>query len=165
MKTAHVDTFARDRLPPREQWPDLVFDLPELAYPERLNCATELVRGAIARGQGDRVAIRSPAGVRWTYRDLDAEANRIACVLVEDLGVVPGNRVLLRGPNSPKMAANWFAIQKAGAIAVATMPLLRAKELVDIAAKAEVSHALCDGRLADELILARPQVPSLSSTR
>ena len=161
MKTAHVDTFARDRLPPREQWPDLVFDLPELAYPERLNCATELVRGAIARGQGDRVAIRSPAGVRWTYRDLDAEANRIACVLVEDLGVVPGNRVLLRGPNSPKMAANWFAIQKAGAIAVATMPLLRAKELVDIAAKAEVSHALCDGRLADELILARPQVPSL----
>ncbi len=161
MKTAHVDTFARDRLPPREQWPDLVFDLPELAYPERLNCATELVRGAIARGQGDRVAIRSPAGVRWTYRDLDAEANRIACVLVEDLGVVPGNRVLLRGPNSPKMAANWFAIQKAGAIAVATMPLLRAKELVDIAATAEVSHALCDGRLADELILARPQVPSL----
>ncbi len=161
MKTAHVDTFARDRLPPREQWPDLVFDLPELAYPERLNCATELVRGAIARGQGDRVAIRSPAGVRWTYRDLDAEANRIARVLVEDLGVVPGNRVLLRGPNSPKMAANWFAIQKAGAIAVATMPLLRAKELVDIAATAEVSHALCDGRLADELILARPQVPSL----
>ncbi|HQU47525.1 MAG TPA: benzoate-CoA ligase family protein [Casimicrobiaceae bacterium] len=161
MTTAHVDTFARDRLPPREQWPDLVFDLPELRYPERLNCATELVRGAIARGQGDRVAIRSPAGVRWTYRDLDAQASRIARVLVEDLGVVPGNRVLLRGPNSPRFAACWLAIMKAGAIAVATMPLLRAKELTDIGTKSEVSHALCDARLADELILARPQIPTL----
>jgi len=161
MTTAHTDTFARDRLPPREQWPDLVFDLPELRYPERLNCATELLRGAIARGQGDRVAIRSPAGVRWTYRDLDAQASRIARVLVEDLGVLPGNRVLLRGPNSPRFAACWFAIMKAGAIAVATMPLLRAKELTDIGTKAEVSHALCDARLADELIQARPQIPTL----
>ena len=125
--TAHVDTFARDRLPPRDQWPELVFDLPELSYPERMNCATELLAGAIARGQGDRVAVRSTEGLSWTYRELEARANRIARLLVEDMGVVPGNRVLLRGPNSPMMAASWFAIMKAGAIAVATMPLLRAK--------------------------------------
>jgi 2-aminobenzoate-CoA ligase len=161
MTTAHVDTFARDRLPPRELLPDLVFDLPALRYPEHLNCATELLRGAAARDFADRVAIRSPAGVRWTYRELDAVASRIAHVLVDDLNIVPGNRVLLRGPNSPMMAACWFAVMKAGAIAVATMPMLRAKELTEIATKAEVSHALCDARLADELISARNQCPAL----
>ena len=160
--TAHVDTFARDRLPPRDQWPELVFDLPELAYPERMNCATELLAGAIARGQGDRVAVRSTEGLSWTYRELEARANRIARLLVEDMGVVPGNRVLLRGPNSPMMAASWFAIMKAGAIAVATMPLLRAKELTEIVTKAEASHALCDARLAEELELARPACPTLA---
>jgi len=159
--TAHVDTFARDRLPARDQWPELVFDLPELAYPERMNCATELLGGAIARGRGDRPAVRSTEGVSWTYRELEARANRIARILVEDMGVVPGNRVLLRGPNSPMMAACWFAIMKAGAIAVATMPLLRAKELTDIVTKSEASHALCDARLAEELELARPACPSL----
>jgi 2-aminobenzoate-CoA ligase len=159
--TAHVDTFARDRLPPPEFLPELVFELPELAYPARLNCATELLGGAIARGQGDRIAVRSPAGVSWTYRELDARANRIAHLLVREQGVVPGNRVLLRGPNTPMMAACWFAVMKAGAIAVATMPLLRAKELTDIVTKAEVSHALCDVRLADELIAARPACPTL----
>ncbi len=159
--TAHVDTFARDRQPPRDQWPELVFDLPELRYPERMNCASELLGGAIARGQGDRVAIRSTDGLSWTYRELEARANRIAQLLVDDLGVVPGNRVLLRGPNSPMMAACWFAIMKAGAIAVATMPLLRAKELTDIVTKAEASHALCDSRLAEELDLARPACPTL----
>jgi len=161
MTTAHIDTFARDRLPPRELLPDLVFDLPALRYPEQLNCATELLRGAAARDFAARVAIRSPAGVRWTYRELDAVASRIAHVLVDDLNIVPGNRVLLRGPNSPMMAACWFAVMKAGAIAVATMPLLRAKELTEIATRAEVSHALCDARLADELIIARPQCPTL----
>ena len=160
--TAHVDTFARDRLPPRDQWPELVFDLPELAYPERMNCATELLGGAIALGQGDRVAVRSTEGLSWTYRELEARANRIARLLVEDMGVVPGNRVLLRGPNSPMMAASWFAIMKAGAIAVATMPLLRAKELTEIVTKAEASHALCDARLAEELELARPACPTLT---
>ena len=162
-ETAHVDTFARDRLPARDQWPELVFDLPELAYPERMNCATELLGGAIARGRGDRPAVRSTEGVSWTYRELEARANRIARILVEDMGVVPGNRVLLRGPNSPMMAACWFAIMKAGAIAVATMPLLRAKELTDIVTKSEASHALCDARLAEELELARPACPSLRS--
>ncbi|HWD34969.1 MAG TPA: 2-aminobenzoate-CoA ligase, partial [Casimicrobiaceae bacterium] len=96
--TAHVDTFARDNLPPREQWPEFLFDLPELRHPARMNCATELLDGAIERGWADRRAIVTPGGVEWTYADLLAHANRIAHVLVDDLHVVPGNRVLLRGP-------------------------------------------------------------------
>jgi 2-aminobenzoate-CoA ligase len=159
--TAHVDTFTRDNLPPREQWPEFVFDLPELRYPERMNCGTELLDGGVERGFGARRAIVTPGGTRWTYADLLAHANRIAHVLVDDLGVVPGNRVLLRGPNSPWMAACWFAVMKAGAVAVGTMPLLRAKELTDILRKAEISHALCDARLAEELELARPGCPAL----
>ena len=159
--TAHVDTFARDNLPPRHQWPEFVFDLPELQYPERMNCATELLDGALARGWGERRAILAPGGLHWTYAELLAHANRIAHVLVDDLRVVPGNRVLLRGPNSPWMAACWFGVMKAGGIAVATMPLLRAKELTDIVVKAEISHALCDARLADELNAARPACPTL----
>ncbi|HEY1325517.1 MAG TPA: AMP-binding protein, partial [Casimicrobiaceae bacterium] len=95
--TAHVDSFARDNLPPREQWPELRFDLPELRYPERLNCASVLLTDHVVQGRGDRTAILAPGGVRWTYAELNAQANRIAHVLVEDLGVVPGNRVLLRG--------------------------------------------------------------------
>jgi len=159
--TAHVDTFARDHLPPREQWPEFIYDLPELQYPDRINAATTLLDGAIANGWGQRIAFRAPGGLRWTYADLLAQANRIARVLVEDLAVVPGNRVLLRGPNNPQMAACWLAVLKAGAIAVATMPLLRARELADIVTKAEVSHALCDARLVDELVAARPACPTL----
>jgi 2-aminobenzoate-CoA ligase len=161
--TSHVDTFARDHLPPREQWPDLVFDLPELRYPERLNCAVELLDRALERGWGERTAILTPNGLRWTYAELTAHANRIARVLVEDLHLVPGNRVLLRGPNSPMMAACWFAVMKAGAIAVATMPLLRAKELTDVITKAQVTHALCDARLAAELDAARAACPTLAT--
>ena len=116
--TAHVDTFARDNLPPREQWPEFLFELPELQYPERMNCATVLLDRAVERGWGDRTAIMAPDGLRWTYADLLARANRIARVLVEDLGLVPGNRVLLRAPNSPLHAACWFAVMKAGGIAV-----------------------------------------------
>jgi len=159
--SAHLDTFARDHLPPRGEWPDLVFTLPELQYPDALNCATELLDGALARGWGERTAILAPGGRRWTYAELLAQANRIARVLVEDLALVPGNRVLLRGPNSPMMAACWFGVLKAGGIAVATMPLLRAKELTDIVRKAQVSHALCDARLAGELEAARPACPTL----
>jgi len=159
--SAHLDTFARDHLPPRGEWPDLVFTLPELQYPDALNCATELLDGALARGWGDRTAILAPGGRRWRYAELLAQANRIARVLVEDLALVPGNRVLLRGPNSPMMAACWFGVLKAGGIAVATMPLLRAKELTDIVRKAQVSHALCDTRLAGELEAARPACPTL----
>ncbi|MFO1412496.1 MAG: AMP-binding protein [Burkholderiales bacterium] len=160
--TAHVDTFARDHLPPPGEWPVLEFTLPELQYPATLNCATELLDGALARGWGERPAVLSPEGVRWTYADLTAHANRIAHVLREDMGLVPGNRVLLRGPNTPMMAAAWFGVVKAGGIAVATMPLLRAKELTDVIRKAEVSHALCDARLAAELDAARPACPTLA---
>ncbi len=160
-RTAHLDTFARDNLPPRDSWPELVFDLPELRYPDRMNCAMELLDRAVERGWGARTAILSTTGVRWSYAELLAEANRIAHVLVEEMGLVPGNRVLLRGANSPAMAACWFAAIKAGGIAVATMALLRAKELTDIIVKAQVSHALCDARLADELQAAHASCPTL----
>jgi 2-aminobenzoate-CoA ligase len=165
MPSAHVDTFARDRLPPPERMPTLVFDRPELRFPPQLNCATELLDRWVAQGQGDRPCLfgAAPDGtpIRWTYADLQREANRIARVLVDDLGLVPGQRVLLRGANSPMLAACWFAVVKAGAIAVGTMPLLRARELVTIIDKAQISHALCDARLADELALAQPQCASL----
>jgi len=161
--TAHVDTFARDNLPPPEAWPEFLFELPELQYPERMNCATALLDRAIERGWGSRTAIVAPGGLRWTYAELLERANRIARVLVEDLGLVPGNRVLLRAPNSPMHAACWFAVMKAGGIAVGTMPLLRAKELTDIVTKAQVSHALCDHRLAEELDAARPNCPMLKT--
>ena len=152
--TAHIDTFARESLPHRDEWPELIFELPELQYPERVNCATELLDRAIDRGWGERTAILAPGGLRWSYSELQRNANRIARILVEDMGLVPGNRVLLRGPNNPMMAACWFAVIKAGGIAVATMPLLRAKELIDIVTKAAISHALCDLRLAAELTAA-----------
>jgi 2-aminobenzoate-CoA ligase len=160
--TSHVDTFARDNLPPRELWPEFIFELPELIYADRMNCATELLDRAVERGWGSRTAIVAADGARWTYAELLARANRIAHVLVEDLGLVPGNRVLLRAPNHPMLAACWFAVIKAGAIAVATMPLLRAKELTDIVTKAAVTHALCDARLADELTTALPACPTLT---
>lgn len=161
MATAHVDTFAARNLPPREQWPEFLFEAPELQFPEQLNCATELLDRWVERGQGDRLCIQG-ANVRWIYADLQAQANRIARVLVEDMGLVPGNRVLLRGANTPMLAACWFAVVKAGGIAVGSMPLLRAKELTQIVGKAEISHALCDARLAEELALARLACPTLT---
>jgi 2-aminobenzoate-CoA ligase len=162
--TAHRDTFTLDNLPPRSAWPELFFDLPELRYPARLNCATELLDRAVARGWGGRIALRSPEG-KCTYAQLLAQANRIAHLLVRDMGLVPGNRVLLRGANNPMMAAAWFAVMKAGGVCVATMPLLRAKELTDVVTKAQVSHALCDRRLAEELKLALPGCPTLKAVR
>jgi 2-aminobenzoate-CoA ligase len=154
------DSFARDNLPPREQWPELIFSLPELRYPERMNCAGELLDRALDRGWGPRIAVRAPA-LEWSYEQLCAQANRIARVLTEDMGLQPGNRVLLRGPNSPMMAASWFAVMKAGGIAVATMPLLRAKELTEVMRKAEVTHALCDEHLAAELEFALSACPGM----
>jgi len=156
----HVDTFARDHLPPPELQPEFVFDLPELQFPASLNCAAELLDRWVAQGHGDRPCLLG-RGVRWNYAELQAQANRIAHVLVDELGLVPGNRVLLRGPNTPMLAACWFAVVKAGGIAVGSMPLLRAKELTQIVRKARISHALCDVRLADELALARPGCPTL----
>jgi 2-aminobenzoate-CoA ligase len=159
--TAHVDGFARDSLPPRQSWPELIFELPELQFPERLNCASELLDKAVAeRGWGNRPAIRSERG-DLTYRQLLETANRIARVLVEDTGLIPGNRVLLRGGNTPLLAACWFAVQKAGAIAVTTMPLLRRHELTDIVARAEISVAICDAALTAELFAILPTCPSL----
>ena len=160
--TAHADTFARDHLPPREEWPEFIFELPELRYPATLNCAAELLDRRVEAGDGARVCIRAP-GATWTYADLLDRANRVARVLVEDMGVVPGNRVLLRGANNPMMAACWFGVVKCGAIAVATMPLLRATELTEVVTKAEVSHALCDRRLAEELAGAQARCPTLRS--
>jgi 2-aminobenzoate-CoA ligase len=159
--SAHLDTFARDHLPPRELWPELdLSGLPELAYPPRLNCAAELLDRTVESGHGDRVAILAP-GVRWTYRELVERANRIAHVLRDDLGVVPGNRVLLRGPNNPMMAACWLAVLKVGGICVATMPLLRARELSHVAEKAQVRLALTDARLAEEIDAAAASTPVL----
>jgi 2-aminobenzoate-CoA ligase len=159
--SAHVDTFARDNLPPRDSWPELLFELPELQYPPRLNCGVELLDRAVERGWGGRTAIVAMDGTRLTYAELLADVNRIANVLVDDLRLVPGNRVLLRGANCAEMAACWFAVIKAGGIAVATMALLRARELTDIITKAQVTHALCDAQLVDELDAARPTCPSL----
>jgi len=164
--TAHLDTFAREHLPPADQLPELLFELPGLQQlPLRLNCATELLTRRVAAGDGERPCVlgEDPGGglIRWSYAELLERADRIAGVLVNELGLVPGNRVLLRGANSPMLAACWFGVVKAGGIAVGTMPLLRAGELTTIVHKAHVSHALCDARLLDELQRARPDCPTL----
>jgi 2-aminobenzoate-CoA ligase len=157
---AHADTFVRDHLPPREQWPDLRFDLPKLQYPERLNCAVELLDNHVRDGFGDRRAIVTAAR-SLTYAELLAEANRYAHVLRDDLGLVPGNRVLVRGYNNATTAALWLAIMKTGCVAVLTMPLLRAKELTDVATLARVDAAICDERLTTELGLAAERCSQL----
>lgn len=147
--SAHVDTFARDHLPPKELWPLMNYrDVPSLATRDRLNCAAMLLDDMVADGAGERVVIQSPGG-KWTYRELMETSNQIARVLVEDLGVVPGNRVLLRGPNNFMMAACWFAVLKAGGIVVCTMPLLRAREITYATEKARIALALCDGRFLE----------------
>ena len=148
-RTAHVDTFVRDHLPPPSQWPEFLFDRPELRYPERLNCATELLdRHAATRPQA--VAIRTSED-EWTYGRLQDLVDRLCGVLVADMQVQPGNRVLLRGFNSVMMYAAWLAVARVGGIVVATMPLLRMRELATIVAKARIRHALCDVKLATEL--------------
>jgi 2-aminobenzoate-CoA ligase len=162
--TAHVDTFARDNLPPPEELPEVFFDLPEVRYPARMNCAAELLDKMVTAGHGDRPAIHTLIDGRQyscTYRQLLVRANQIARVLVTDLKLVPGSRVLLRGPNNPMMAACWFGVIKAGCIAVATMPLLRAKELEVIVDKAHIGAALCDVRLKDELEIVRARCRDL----
>jgi len=162
--SAHTDTFARDNLPPRELWPELLFELPELKYPARMNCATELLDKPVTRGHGQRIALRSADG-ECTYTQLFTQANRLANVLVREMGLRPGNRVLLRGPNNPVMAACWFAVMKAGGVCVATMPLLRAKELIEVIDKAQITHALCDKRLSQELLDAQAQCSVLQSIK
>jgi 2-aminobenzoate-CoA ligase len=161
--TAHVDTFARDRLPKREAQPEFRFDLPELKFPERLNCATELLDRHVKEGRGDRRCVSAPGGPSWTYAELQKQADRIAHVLVAECGLVPGNRVLLRAANKPMLVACWFAVMKAGGIAVATMPMLRAKELAQIIAKSRATIALCDAGLRGELDAAAAAAPQLST--
>jgi 2-aminobenzoate-CoA ligase len=147
--SVHVDTFARDNLPPAEQWPE--FRLKGFDYPEYLNAAVELTYRLVERGFGDNTALIGN-GRRRTYKELADWTNRIAHALVEDYGVKPGNRVLVRSANNPAMVACWLAATKAGAVVVNTMPMLRAGELAKIVDKAEVSLALCDTRLMDELV-------------
>jgi 2-aminobenzoate-CoA ligase len=150
IETAHIDTFARDALPPKSLWPEMRYDrIPELKYPTRLNCAAELLDRLVTQGYGDRTVFHFPEG-RWTYAQLLEFSNQLAYVLVDDLGLVPGNRVLLRGFNGPRMAALWFAILKAGGIVVCTMPLLRARELTFTADKARIILALTDARIAGD---------------
>ena len=144
------DDFARAHLPPRALWPELCFDLPELQYPARLNCVAALLDAAVASGGGERIAIHAD-GQRWSYARLLRQVDRIAHVLRSDLRLIPGNRVLLRGANTPMMAACLLAVLKAGCIAVPTMPLLRARELSTILAKAEVNAVLCAQGLRAEL--------------
>ena len=150
-ESAHVDRFVLERLPPPEQQPDFLFDLPGLDYPDRLNAAAELLRrAAAASGPEGRALIDVDHEFSWAR--VDAISGRMARVLVEDMGVVPGNRVLLHGPNSAWTVLAWFAILKAGGVVVATMPMLRAAELATVIDKAQVSHAL-----AYETLVGRPR--------
>jgi 2-aminobenzoate-CoA ligase len=149
--SAHVDTFARDRLPPADWWPDLRLDRPEFGYPERLNVGVELTDRMVDRGFGDHVALIGN-GRRRTYKELADWSNRLAHALAENYGVQPGNRVLIRSGNNPAFVAAWLAATKAGAVVVNTMPMLRAGELAAIVDKAEVGLALTDSRIADELV-------------
>ena len=160
--SAQVDRFVHDRLPPAEQLPMFRYDLPELQLPDQLNLVEELLDKATAKGFGDKPMLRSPK-LMLTYAEAAVDVNRIAQVLVEDFGLVPGNRVLLRGGNSIAMALSWLAVVKAGMIAVATMPLLRAKELGEIIDKSRPVLALCDGKLMAELETSQREYPSLST--
>lgn len=148
--SSHLDGFARDHLPPLDEWPEFLFELPALHYPQRLNCAGELLDAALARGWGGRTALIG-ARERLGYADLAARVDRIAHALRRELRLVPGNRVLLRGANCPTMAAAILAVFKAGCIAVPTMPLLRARELAAIVEKAQVNAILCAASLRAEI--------------
>jgi len=162
--SAHVDTFTRDRLPPEDQWPELVFDLPELDYPDRLNCAQRLLDDAIGRMGSDRRCLVT-ASTEWSYGELRDSADRVAALLAGPLGLQPGNRVLVRAPNNPWLVAIWLGILKAGGVVVLTMPLLRAGELVTTIELTRPQLAICDHRFLDELQLAtssaQPDLPVL----
>ncbi|VWX60327.1 Acyl-coenzyme A synthetase [Burkholderiales bacterium 8X] len=160
MKSAQTDRFVHDRLPPPEQLPVFRYELPELQLPDQLNLVEELLDKAADKPWADRPMLRSPSRT-LSYAQAAVEVDRIAEVLVNDLGLEPGNRVLLRGGNSIGMALAWLAVVKAGLVAVATMPLLRAQELGDIIDKSRPVVALCDGRLQDELRTAQQANPSL----
>ncbi|MQA10216.1 MAG: AMP-binding protein [Pseudonocardiaceae bacterium] len=160
--SGHTDTFCRDNLPPFEQWPEFRFELSELQYSERLNAAEALLDGTIATFGADRACLRS-ATETWSYGDVLHRANQVAQVLTEDFGLVPGNRVLLRGPNNPWLVAAWFGVLKAGGVAVTTMALLRTNEIRVLAELTGPALAICDHRFTDELApLANARMPMLS---
>ncbi|SFS46429.1 2-aminobenzoate-CoA ligase [Sulfitobacter marinus] len=146
--SAHVDSFSRDNLPPLDSWPDLILD--GFEYPDRLNVAVEITDKMVEKGFGDHTALIGN-GRRRSYKEMADWTNKLARAMVEDLGVEPGNRVLIRSANNPAMVACWLAATKAGAVVVNTMPMLRAGELTAIVDKAEISHAICDTRLMDEM--------------
>jgi 2-aminobenzoate-CoA ligase len=149
--SGHVDDFARRNLPPADQWPEMLWDRPEFQYPDYLNAAVELTDRIVEKGMGDRIALIGN-GRQRTYKELADWSNRLAHALVENYGVKPGNRVLIRSGNNPALVAAWLAATKAGAVVVNTMPLLRAVELSKIVDKAEITLALTDSRIADELV-------------
>ncbi len=153
--TVAQDLFAQNNLPPKDQWPDFI-NLEKFNYPKRMNCATALLDNAVSEGLGKNICLRAPEA-NWTYQQLLEKSNQIAHVLKDELGLIPGNRVLLRSANNPMMVACWFAVIKAGGIVVSTMPLLRAKELTQIVEKAAIKLALCDERLSGEMQNARNQ--------
>lgn len=150
--SGHIDTFTRENLPPPIEWPEI--NLAGFDYPEWLNAAHELTNRMVDRGFGDHIALIGN-GRQRTYKELTDWSNRIAHVLVEDYGVKPGNRVLIRSANNPAMVACWLAATKAGAVVVNTMPMLRAGELSQIVHKAEIALALCDTRLMEELVACK----------
>jgi len=150
-RTGYADTFARDNLPPAAHWPVIEFTTDRLKYPERLNAAAEIIDVPTAAYGPDRPALKTPDGAVWTYGELRTRANQIARVLTEDLGLVTGNRVLLRSPNNPWTVAAWLGVLKAGGIVVTTMAALRARELGPIVAKTKPSIALVDHRCTDDV--------------
>ncbi len=149
-----MDTFTRDHLPPADTWPALEFTLPELHYPERLNAAAVLIDDGVEQYGADSPALRTPDGVVWTYGQLQQRSNQVAQVLTEDLGVVPGNRVLLRGPNNPWIVAAWLGVLKVGAVVVTTMPMLRSNEVSTLIGLTKPVVAISDHRFVDELRVA-----------
>jgi 2-aminobenzoate-CoA ligase len=159
--SAHTDTFCRDRLPPPDQWPEFRFELPQLRYPERLNCAAELLDVTAAREGAGRPCLLSPAET-WTYGEAVRRTSQLARVLTEDFGLRPGNRVLLRGPNTPWLAAAWLAVIKAGGVAVTTMALLRPREIATIVGLTQPSLALCDHRFAADLAAGAPELTTIT---
>ncbi|RJN32438.1 AMP-binding protein [Nesterenkonia natronophila] len=166
--SAHQDSFTRDNLPPEDQWPTLEFTIPDVQYPDRLNAATALIDQPSERFGADRTALSTPAGETWTYGQLRDRANQIARVLTEDYGLVPGNRVMLRGPNNPWHVAAWLAVLKAGGVVVDTMPLLRSTEVLALIERTKPSAIIADHRFLESVEEVseekRPPVISYGST-
>ncbi|WP_261623793.1 AMP-binding protein [Nesterenkonia marinintestina] len=159
LTSAHHDTFCRDNLPPQEQWPTMEFTLPELHYPDRLNAAEVLIDQAVDAFGADRPALLTPNGERWSYGDLQLRADQVAHVLTQEMGVEPGNRVMLRSPNNPWLVASWLGVLKAGAVAVTTMPVLRPAEVQKLVDLTRPTVLLTDHRFVDGLTDEVTEVP------